>query len=148
MVRRSSSKRKDKENGGAGGEGQSATASLTSLEKHGGSSGTLGPNAVTSLDSGPSSLPGHELPPPPPACRGQLKRAGSADAGGTPSHQPRGGSNHPLLCRTGSQDTPHVEEPKSCPAAASTGGVATVTSGSGGDASNATTPLTRSLPRI
>ena len=71
----------------------------------------------------------------------QLKRAGSADAGGTnvvtESMSPRSAA-HTLLCRTGSQDNPHVEGHLSQGVGSCTGGVST----------SATSPLTKSLPRI
>ena len=69
----------------------------------------------------------------------QLKRAGSADTGGanvvTGGTSPRAAA-HALLCRTGSQDNPHVEGP--------------INQGSsiGVVSSSATSPLTKSLPRI
>ena len=69
----------------------------------------------------------------------QLKRAGSADTGGanvvTGSTSPRN-ATHALLCRTGSQDNPHVE------------GHLNQGSGAGGVNSSAASPLTKSLPRI
>ena len=73
----------------------------------------------------------------------QLKRAGSADTGGanvvTGSTSPRSAA-HALLCRTGSQDNPHVEGHLSQ-------GVG-VGSCTGGVSASATSPLTKSLPRI
>ena len=73
----------------------------------------------------------------------QLRRAGSADAGGsnvvTGSSSPRSAA-HALLCRTGSQDNPHVEGH-----IIQGGGVGSCT---GGVSSSSTSPLTKSLPRI
>ena len=69
----------------------------------------------------------------------QLKRAGSADTGGTNvvtgSTSPRNAA-HTLLCRTGSQDNPHVE------------GLMNPGSTTGGTSTSAASPLTKSLPRI
>ena len=71
----------------------------------------------------------------------QLKRAGSADASAanvvSGSTSPRSAA-HALLCRTGSQDNPHVEGHISQGVGSCTGGVS----------ASATSPLTKSLPRI
>jgi hypothetical protein len=146
LVRRSSSKRKDKENGG---DKLTATSS-SSLDKLGSSGaittsvdgGESGPPSIGSMTAGvggivtniEGAIPTHAKP------RGtQLKRAGSADTGGanvvTGSTSPRN-ATHALLCRTGSQDNPHVE------------GHLNQGSGAGGVNSSAASPLTKSLPRI
>ena len=69
----------------------------------------------------------------------QLKRAGSADTGGanvvTGNTSTRSAA-HTLLCRTGSQDNPHVE------------GLINPGSSTGGTTTSAASPLTKSLPRI
>lgn len=126
LVRRSSSKRKDKENGGGG-----SSSSLDRLGSSGGlasgaslETSNVGPrDAVVRADRGSRS--------------GSLKRTGSAEAS-----SPRG-STHALLCRTGSQDTPHVQvpgvasphlKPASCVGSSETLG--------------SESSLTRSLPRI
>jgi hypothetical protein len=79
LVRRSSSKRKDKENGGD--SSSPASTSSSGLERP--------PESSTEIEATTTS-------------RGNLKRAGSAEV--TASN-----NNHTILCRTGSQDTPHVE---------------------------------------
>jgi len=166
LVRRSSSKRKDKENGVSGGSAAKISASSGSLDK--GSSGALTQaTAATAVasgtpvtetgaihhagDSGPASIESAVSGRVTSRAGIQLSRAGSADAGGTAAAvasqfrsaaaAAAAASDHPALCRTGSQDhPPHVE----LPAVLARSGSAAAGTAAAGSAS----PLTRSLPRI
>lgn len=114
LVRRSSSKRKDKENGGK----DSPHASGGS-----GSARASSEALVGAIGNDGASL----------GVRPFLRRTGSADGSG-------GAGQHPMLCRTGSQDTPHL----SSTAVVNNPAPATPPLASTGSDS----PITRSLPRI
>ncbi len=123
LVRRSSSKRKDKENGGTAG------GSSSSLDRPESSNPTA--DIPTSAVIGPREavVRGDRI-----VRSGSLKRTGSAET----SSPPKDSCSHALLCRTGSQDTPHVAgvSPKSSSCVGSS------------EALGSESSLTRSLPRI
>jgi len=121
LVRRSSSKRKDKENGG----------SSSSLDR---------PESFSATVDIPTSAPGPReafVKGDRIGRSGSLKRTGSAEA----SSPPKDICSHSLLCRTGSQDTPHVTgvSPVQTKASSCVGSSEAL----GSEAS-----LTKSLPRI
>jgi hypothetical protein len=123
LVRRSSSKRKDKENGGG------ADGSSSSLDR------TESSNAPVDIPTSTVIRPLEPVVLGDKVVRsGSLKRTGSAEM----SSSSKDSCSHALLCRTGSQDTPHVSRVSPVQTKSS----------SSSEAVGSESSLTRSLPRI
>jgi hypothetical protein len=126
LVRRSSSKRKDKENGGTAG------GSSSSLDRTESSNATADIPTSTVVRPREAIVRGDRI-----IRSGSLKRTGSAET----SSPPKDSCPHALLCRTGSQDTPHVSgvSPAQTKSSSCIGS---------SEALGSESSLTRSLPRI
>ncbi|TRY73792.1 hypothetical protein TCAL_01948 [Tigriopus californicus] len=152
LVRRSSSKKKDKENGGSAvGGGACATSisgssgNIGTPEKQVGSSLALHSSSESSGTPSSTTGSGHHIVigyESSVSGRPPLKRTGSVD-GQAGSSSPSLGAHHhhAMLCRTGSQDTPHQAPPSTPPSSVAATQPLRSTTGS-------ESPLTRSLPRI